>query len=104
LGELIGCESPSADLAAVARSAGVVASVGARYLGEPERIVEQGCTHLRWRLGGYHGAPTRVLVLGHHDTVWPAGSLAAHPFAAADGVVRGPGCLDMKAGLVMAFH
>ena len=40
----------------------------------------------------------RVLVLGHHDTVWPIGSLARHPFAIVDGVLRGPGCFDMKAG------
>jgi glutamate carboxypeptidase len=45
-----------------------------------------------------------VLLLGHHDTVWPLGSLATHPFAVTDGVLRGPGCFDMKAGLAMAFH
>ena len=102
LRELVECESPSADLAAVARSADVVARVGARRLGvEPERIVLDGRTHLRWRLGG---GPSRVLVLGHHDTVWPLGSLATRPFAVEDGVLRGPGCFDMKAGVVMAFH
>ena len=26
-------------------------------------------------------APTRVLLLGHHDTVWPMGTLARWPFA-----------------------
>jgi glutamate carboxypeptidase len=99
---LVECESPSADLEAVARSAEVVARVGAARLGvEPERIVIDGRTHLRWRLGA---GPTRVLLLGHHDTVWPLGSLADRPFVVEDGVVRGPGCFDMKAGLVMAFH
>ena len=99
---LVTCESPSADLAAVAASAEVVARVGAVRLGaEPELIVIDGCTHLRWRLGD---GPSRVLVLGHHDTVWPLGSLATHPWSAEGGVVRGPGCFDMKAGLVMAFH
>ncbi|GAA1757670.1 M20 family metallopeptidase [Nocardioides hankookensis] len=100
--ELVGCESPSADLEAVARSADVVARVGTRRLGvEPERIVIDGRTHLRWRLGA---GPSRVLVLGHHDTVWPIGSLATHPCTVEDGVLRGPGCFDMLAGLVMAFH
>lgn len=99
---LVECESPSADLAAVARSAEVVARVGAAHLGAaPERIVLDGRTHLRWRLGA---APSRVLLLGHHDTVWPLGSLADHPCTVEDGVLRGPGCFDMKAGLVMAFH
>ena len=66
---LVTCESPSADLAAVARSAEVVAAIGARRLGmAPERMVLDGRTHLRWRFGS--GA-ARVLLLGHHDTVWP---------------------------------
>jgi glutamate carboxypeptidase len=91
-----------ADLAAVARSAEVVAAVGAARLGvEAERIVLDGRTHLRWRLGA---GPTRVLLLGHHDTVWPLGSLATRPFSVEDGVLRGPGCFDMLAGVVMAFH
>jgi len=43
LRELVECESPSADLAAVARSADVVARVGERRLGTaPERIVLDG--------------------------------------------------------------
>jgi glutamate carboxypeptidase len=99
---LVECESPSADLAAVARSAEVVARVGTARLGvAPETLVLDGRTHLRWRLGE---APSRVLLLGHHDTVWPIGSLAVHPCTVEGGVLRGPGCFDMKTGLVMAFH
>ena len=99
---LVTCESPSADLSAVAGSAEVVARVGAQRLGAaPERIVADGRTHLRWRLGN---STERVLLLGHHDTVWPLGSLSAHPFTVTDGVLRGPGCFDMKAGVVMALH
>ena len=99
---LVTCESPSADLAAVARSADIVARVGTRRLGvAPEHIVLDGRTHLRWRLGN---GPVRVLLLGHHDTVWPIGSLITHPFTVDGNVLRGPGCFDMKAGVVMAFH
>ncbi len=99
---LVTCESPSADLRAVSASASVVARIGAARLGtEAELIVADGRTHLRWRLGT---GPPRVLVLGHHDTVWPIGTLAAHPFTITNGILRGPGCFDMKAGLVMAFH
>jgi glutamate carboxypeptidase len=99
---LVTCESPSSDLDAVAASADVVAGLGTARLGvAPDRIVLDGRTHLRWRLGD---GPRRVLVLGHHDTVWPHGSLATHPCGVTDGVLRGPGCFDMKAGLVMAFH
>lgn len=100
--QLVECESPSADLAAVARSADLVTRIGTDRLGvEPERLVLDGRTHLRWRLGD---RPSRVLLLGHHDTVWPMGSLSRYPFSLIDGKIRGPGCLDMKAGLVMAFH
>src|SRR3984885_10387816 len=100
--ELVKCESPSADLEAVARSADIVAVVGGRHLGSAaERIVIDGRTHLRWRLGE---GPARVLLLCHHDTVWPLGSLETHPYAVSDGVMRGPGCVDMKAGIVLGLH
>lgn len=100
LEELVVRESFSSDLDAVARSADVVAAQGTRHLGvPPERIVVDGVTHLRWMFG----AP-RVLLLGHHDTVWPMGSLATHPWSVTDGIARGPGIFDMKAGLVQMFH
>ncbi len=99
---LVSCESPSADPDAVARSATVVAELGSQRLGvPPERIVADGCTHLRWRLGP---PPHHVLLLGHHDTVWPLGSIDTNPCTVRDGLLRGPGCFDMKAGLAMAFH
>ncbi len=99
---LVQCESPSADLAAVARSADLVAEIGTQRMGaEPDRIVLDGRSHLRWRWGS---GPARVMLLGHHDTVWPIGTLETHPHVIEDGVLRGPGCFDMKVGLVMAFH
>jgi glutamate carboxypeptidase len=99
---LVRCESPSNDLAAVARSAEVTAEVGTPLLGAaPERIVLDGRTHLRWRLGS---GPRKVLLLGHHDTVWPIGTLARIPFEVRAGVMRGPGCFDMKTGVAMIFH
>ncbi|GAA1352197.1 M20 family metallopeptidase [Catellatospora bangladeshensis] len=95
---LVRAESPSSDVDALAASADLVTRVGTRLLGvEPDRIGP----HLRWRLGD---GPPRVLVLGHHDTVWPIGSLGTHPFSVRDGVLRGPGCFDMKTGVVMALH
>jgi glutamate carboxypeptidase len=96
--DMVRCESPSTDAAALARSADVVARVGERRLGmAPERLG----VHLRWRLPG--DGPN-VLLLGHHDTVWPLGTLATHPYTVDGGVLRGPGCFDMKAGLALAFH
>ncbi|WP_264762347.1 M20/M25/M40 family metallo-hydrolase [Frankia tisae] len=100
LEELVVCESFSADHAALARSAEVVGALGARLLGRaPETIVLDGVTHLRWTFG-----TPQVLLVGHHDTVWPVGSLETHPWSVVDGIARGPGVLDMKAGLVQMFH
>ena len=102
LEQLIGCESPSADLAAVRRSADLIAEVGTRRLSvAPERIDIGGCSHLRWRFGA---GPNRIVILAHHDTVWPIGTLATHPWSIRNGVIRGPGTVDMKAGLVQAIH
>ncbi|MEU1973104.1 M20 family metallopeptidase [Microbacterium sp. NPDC019599] len=98
---LVECESPSADAVALARSADEVAALGEELLGvAPERITLDGTPHMRWRFG----AQTRVLLVAHHDTVWPLGTLARLPFEVVDGRLTGPGCFDMKAGLVMALH
>lgn len=98
---LVECESPSDDEAAVGRSADLVAEIGTALLGSaPERLVVDGCSHVRWRFG----AATRVLLLAHHDTVWPLGTIERLPCAVVDGVLRGPGSFDMKTGLAMALH
>ncbi len=49
--------------------------------------------------GGAANAP--VLLLGHRDTVFPAGEASRRPFRVADGRGSGPGCCDMKAGVVV---
>jgi len=49
------------------------------------------------------GAPKPILLLGHLDTVWPLGTLKTMPFRLADGRLWGPGTLDMKVGVAMAF-
>lgn len=49
--------------------------------------------------GGAANAP--VLLLGHRDTVFPAGEAVRRPFRVVDGRGSGPGCCDMKAGIVI---
>jgi glutamate carboxypeptidase len=46
-------------------------------------------------------APVQLL-LGHCDTVWPLGMIAAMPVEVRGGRLYGPGVYDMKAGLVQA--
>ena len=50
------------------------------------------------------GEGSRVLVLGHADTVWPAGTVAEWPFRRDGNWITGPGVGDMKSCVVMALH
>jgi glutamate carboxypeptidase len=44
------------------------------------------------------------LLLGHCDTVWPVGTLKDMPLELGEGIMRGPGVYDMKAGLVQMLY
>ncbi len=108
IGELVTCESPTSDLEACARSAKLVADVGLRHLGlAAEHLVVEGVSNLRWVLGDPDAAG-RVVLVGHHDTVWPLGTLERLPWSVTPSdngpVLRGPGCFDMKTGIVQMFH
>lgn len=50
------------------------------------------------------GNGPRVLVLGHADTVWPAGTAAGWPFKHDGDWLTGPGVGDMKCNVVMALY
>ena len=50
------------------------------------------------------GNGARILVLGHADTVWPAGTVARWPFGNDGGYLTGPGVGDMKTNVVMALY
>ncbi len=55
--------------------------------------------------GVFHEEDTEkpIVLIGHMDTVFAKGTLEKNPFRVDDeGKVHGPGCLDMKAGLVIA--
>ena len=113
LAELVRCESPSADLDLLAKCASKVSALGQSLLGCAPREVEvDGRIHLLWRVGeaggddaGRDDTAPDVVMIGHYDTVWPAGTLDRWPFTVdADGLATGPGAFDMKAGIVQLFH
>jgi glutamate carboxypeptidase len=54
----------------------------------------------RWD-GPSGNAGGNIVLMGHRDTVFPDGEVAARPFTIRDGKAYGPGVADMKAGLVM---
>jgi glutamate carboxypeptidase len=52
--------------------------------------------------GGTDSTGKQLLVVGHLDTVWPTGTLAARPFRIEDDRAFGPGIFDMKSGVTLA--
>ncbi|MFF7382455.1 M20 family metallopeptidase [Streptomyces griseoluteus] len=101
LRKLVEVESPSRDLDALRASARTVAAVVESRLGGEAVLVEsEAGPHVRWTGGGV----PRVLILGHHDTVFPLGTLERRPFRVEDGRATGPGVFDMLGGLVQAVH
>jgi glutamate carboxypeptidase len=57
---------------------------------------------LELELGGPdNGRP--VLVLGHYDTVWPAGTAVRRPAREQAGSISGPGVFDMRGGIAAAL-
>ena len=94
LRELVEIESPSGTpgVRAVAERVGDELE----RLGGMVELLEHD--HLRAELPG-NGRP--LLLVGHSDTVWPLGTLAAMPFRIEGDRAYGPGAYDMKASLVV---
>lgn len=98
---LVTMESPSRDIPRLTAHAEAVASLMEKLLGHRPLIIESEVgPHIHW----VGGPDPRVLILGHHDTVHPVGTLARLPFAVNNGIATGPGVFDMKAGIVQAIH
>ena len=101
LGTLVSLESPSRDIERVTAHALVLSEMMVRLLGSAPTLVDSPVgPHVHWK----GGADPKVLILGHHDTVHPVGTLAAIPFTTEGGIARGPGVFDMKAGIVQALY
>jgi len=98
---LVNTESPSLDVPRLTVSALALAGVMERRLGSAPFVIEGPAgPHVHWSGGG----TPKVLIVGHHDTVFPVGSCAARPFTIAEGRATGPGIFDMKTGVVQAVH
>jgi len=99
--ELVEIESPSDNKAAVDRLGEVV---GRRFEALGGKVQFHHATdfgnHLQVDFGG-KSAGKPVLLLGHYDTVYPVGTLAAMPCRTRDDELTGPGVLDMKSGIAL---
>jgi glutamate carboxypeptidase len=105
--QLVQAESPSDDKAAVDACL-AIASAHARGLGGRVKIHRQTDfgNALELRFGPrakIKDAAKPILLLGHLDTVWPLGTLQTMPCRLSGGRLFGPGTLDMKAGVAIAF-
>jgi glutamate carboxypeptidase len=101
LDTLVSCESPSRDIDRLNTHAALVSDLMVRLLGSAPTLIESPVgPHIHWQ----GGSDPKVLILGHHDTVHPAGTTDRLPFSVRDGVAYGPGVFDMKAGIVQAIH
>ncbi len=108
---LVWIESPSDDKAAVDAcmdsAAAHASSLGGRVTRHPQTN-HGDILEIRFGQSGPGHSAQKTLLLGHLDTVWPLGTLAEMPCQIAndsEGRPRlyGPGTLDMKVGVAMAF-
>lgn len=102
--QLVEIESPSDNKPAVDR-------LGAMLAGRFEKLGGHAMFHRTPNFGDHlqvDFAGKRklkpVLLLGHLDTVYPAGTLATMPCRVADGKLWGPGAFDMKSGIAFMLH
>jgi glutamate carboxypeptidase len=108
--ELVGRETHSYDLAALAKGADLLADLLARRLGPPAGLHRHPggkCGDVLVATYPGQGAG-HVAIVGHYDTVWPAGTLAGWPVTTQredNGRERltGPGIFDMKTGMAQGI-
>jgi glutamate carboxypeptidase len=98
---IVNIESPSRNAGQVAKSAAMLESI-------IQRVAQRSCVLVDSDVGPHVLVPARgaarILLLGHHDTVHPMGTLAARPFSNDGKALRGPGVFDMAAGIVQAIY
>ncbi len=105
---LVETESPSHDKAAVDRVGAIVAEEAHRLGAQVETLSNTDAgDHVLAQFskgGGDKGQGQKsILLLCHMDTVFPLGTLSRMPYREEQGVIFGPGVLDMKAGIVIGL-
>jgi glutamate carboxypeptidase len=98
-----GSYSPAGVNEVAAWTAGHLERIGATVERRPDPEGRFGDTVI----GAFEGPPgsgPRVLLIGHMDTVFSDGTVAKRPFRIDDGIARGPGVSDMKAGLLGGLY
>jgi glutamate carboxypeptidase len=101
LEQMVMMESPSFDKSLVDQFGRFVAGQFGSLGGRVEIVpVDRFGDHLIVRFGS---APSPVMLLGHLDTVFPAGEIVKRPFRTDGNRAYGPGVFDMKAGILLMW-
>ena len=102
LERMVSMESPSFDKDLTDKFVRFVATKFEEIGGSIELTpVEKFGPHLRVQFSG--ASTPRILLLGHTDTVWPAGEISRRPFKIDGSRATGPGVFDMKAGIALMW-
>ncbi|MFJ2818641.1 M20 family metallopeptidase [Streptomyces sp. NPDC087294] len=106
---LVGHETSSYDLPALASGLDLLRDLTVQRLGRPDREERHpgGACGDTLTLTYEGTGPGHLALVGHYDTVWPTGTLSGwqQPEPSADGreKLSGPGIFDMKSGLAQGI-
>lgn len=104
LERFVRAESPSGDKPAIDALANVLTEEWQKRGADVSRVPSQSGDHLLVRIRSENPtAEGQVMLLGHLDTVYAAGTIESMPFRVSGGRAYGPGVFDMKCGLVLAL-
>ncbi|MEN6370271.1 MAG: M20 family metallopeptidase [Thermotogota bacterium] len=101
LARLVNVDSGSEDMAGVRRVADILSAELSSLGFDVQWLAENRFAPTVYATWG--PSSRAVMLMGHMDTVFPAGTAARRPFAmdASTQTARGPGVLDMKGGLAL---
>jgi glutamate carboxypeptidase len=101
LKDLVECESPSGNTGLLNACADKVTEIIVKRTNQrpTSTQLKDGSRILSFSVGGKE-EKGNILVLCHYDTVFPVGAIKINPFSTDGGKAKGPGVLDMKAGIV----
>jgi glutamate carboxypeptidase len=103
--EMVECESPSDDPAAINRQVDQIADRWGHLAKVTRKKAKSHGDHLLldFALPGKKKTG-QLLALGHTDTVWPLGTLKRMPWREDTGRLWGPGVYDMKGGIAFFLY
>jgi glutamate carboxypeptidase len=99
----VNLDTPGGDPSALDRCAADLAQTLESYGLHPELVAAGNRGHyVHATLEG--SGTSKIALVGHHDTVFPAGTATGRPFSRDATRCYGPGVADMKGGLAVAAH